>query len=92
VKRDQESDDYGYWDEEIESGVRLEDGRRFTVARTEDQMMKPGPFDDLFTGPEDDDVLVAEGGVQDKAARNRAKRQRRKQQQQALKQAAQQSQ
>ncbi|KAF5840038.1 ribosome-binding factor A-domain-containing protein [Dunaliella salina] len=74
-------------EEELDSRPR--DRRRFVVGSTEAQMMQPGPFDDLFTGPEDDDVLVGWSSEQDRTAKNRAKRQRRKEQQQAQKQGVQ---
>jgi len=77
-------------DDEGELMARPRDRRRFVVGSTEAQMMQPGPFDDLFTGPEDDDVLVGTSSLQqDRTSKNRAKRQRRKEQQQAKKQEAQ---
>ena len=70
--------------------------RRFVVGRTEDQMRRPGPFDDLFTGPEDENELVGSARpskahsqpkpqrqYQDNTAKNKAKRQRQKKQQRA---------
>lgn len=73
---DEEEEDNG------EPKVPREKRKKFVFGRTEDQMMKPGPFDDLFTGPDEDDKLVGspdEASLADQAKkeRNRAKRQRR---------------
>lgn len=58
------------------------------MGRTDEQMKKPGPFDELFMGLEDGDMLQESKGIQgsgeqvpvykDKTEKNKAKRQRKK--------------